>query len=82
MTESSGEAQEFVTDEVFLEPDPIQIDEDLRDGGHVLCPPKSKTKGYLRKVCLKGGKELAQKQTKSCSICRQTSHTKPRCPLK
>ncbi|KAJ8436707.1 hypothetical protein Cgig2_027228 [Carnegiea gigantea] len=49
-----------------LEPDPIQIDEDLRDGGHVLCPPKSKTKGRPRKVHLKGGKELAKKQTKSC----------------
>ncbi|KAJ8440162.1 hypothetical protein Cgig2_003487 [Carnegiea gigantea] len=81
IAESSGEAQEFVTEEV-LEPDPIQIDEDLRDGGHVLCPPKSKTKGRPRKAHLKGGKELAQKQTKSCSICKQPRHTKPRCPLK
>jgi len=49
MTESSGEAQELVTEEV-LEPNPIQIDENLRDGGHVLCPPKSKTKERPRKV--------------------------------
>lgn len=81
MVESSGEAEELVTEEV-LEPNPIQIDENLRDGGHVLCPPKSKTKGRPRKIRLKGGKEQAKKQTKSCSICKQSGHTKPTCPLK
>ncbi|KAJ8427726.1 hypothetical protein Cgig2_010244 [Carnegiea gigantea] len=81
MAESSGEGEEF-GNRGSLEPNPIQIDENLRDGGHVLCPPKSKTKGHPRKIRLKGGKEQAKKQIKSCSICKQSSHTKPTCPLK
>ncbi|KAJ8424432.1 hypothetical protein Cgig2_002744 [Carnegiea gigantea] len=72
---------ELVTKGV-LEPVPILIDEDLRDGGQVLCPSKQKMKGRPRKVHLKDGKESAKKQTSSCSICKQLGCIKPRCPLK
>lgn len=48
----------------------------------VLRPPQSKTKGRPKKKREKGGKEIAKKQTKSCSICNQPGHTKPNCPFK
>ncbi|XP_071704218.1 protein FAR1-RELATED SEQUENCE 11-like [Rutidosis leptorrhynchoides] len=54
---------------------------DLRDEEDVLCPPKSKTKGRPRKRRLKGGKELATKATKRCSICKESGHTKPTCKI-
>ncbi|XP_021774241.1 protein FAR1-RELATED SEQUENCE 11-like [Chenopodium quinoa] len=50
--------------------------------GDVLCPPQSKTKGRPKKKREKGGKEVAKKKTKSCSICKQPGHTKPTCPYK
>ncbi|KAJ8421471.1 hypothetical protein Cgig2_010783 [Carnegiea gigantea] len=81
MAESSGEVEEFVIEEV-VEPNLVQTDENLRDGCHVLCPPKSKRKGRSRKIRLKGGKEQAKKQTESCLICKQYDHTKLTCPLK
>ncbi|KAJ8422391.1 hypothetical protein Cgig2_007995 [Carnegiea gigantea] len=57
-------------------------DNDLRDRDGILCPPKSKTKGCPRKHCLICRKELAKKQSKSCSICQESGHTKPACPKK
>ena len=45
-------------------------------------PTQIKNKRTSRKIRLKGGKEQAKKQTKSCSICKQAGHTKPTCPLK
>ncbi|KAL2920666.1 Protein FAR1-RELATED SEQUENCE 11 [Bienertia sinuspersici] len=50
--------------------------------GEVLHPPQSKTKGRPKNKREKGGKEVARKQTKSCSICSQPGHTKPTCPHK
>ncbi|XP_071718491.1 protein FAR1-RELATED SEQUENCE 11-like [Rutidosis leptorrhynchoides] len=54
---------------------------DIRDEEDVSCPPKSKTKGRPRKRRLKGGKELATKATKRCSICKESGHTKPTCKI-
>jgi len=34
------------------------------------------------KVVLERRKRIGQKQTKSCSICKQPGHTKPTCPNK
>lgn len=48
----------------------------------VLRPSQSKTKGRPKKKREKGGKKIAKKQTKSCSICKQPGHTKPTCPFK
>ncbi|XP_071704366.1 protein FAR1-RELATED SEQUENCE 11-like [Rutidosis leptorrhynchoides] len=57
------------------------IEELIQSGENVLCPPKSKTKGRPKIRRLKGGKELASKSTKRCSICRESGHTKPTCKI-
>ncbi|KAJ8422850.1 hypothetical protein Cgig2_033489 [Carnegiea gigantea] len=45
-------------------------------------PTEIKNDRTPKKDTLKGGKELTKKQTKSCSICKQSGNTKPMCPLK
>ncbi|KAL2892618.1 Transmembrane anterior posterior transformation protein 1 [Bienertia sinuspersici] len=74
-----------MTQEVVVE-ETLSLDEIIPHSnasvGEVLHPPQSKTKGRPKKKREKGGKEVAKKQTKSCSICRQPGHTKPTCPYK
>lgn len=42
----------------------------------------SKRKDRPKKKRDRGGKEPGMKQTKCCSICKQTGYTKPTCPYK
>lgn len=51
--------------------------DNIQEEDDVLPPPKSITKGRPRKRCLKGGKELGNKTSKKCSICKESGHTKP-----
>ena len=47
----------------------------LEIGGNILCLPKSTTKGRPRKRRVNGGKELANKTRKTCSICKMIKAT-------
>nr|XP_043638100.1 protein FAR1-RELATED SEQUENCE 5-like [Erigeron canadensis] len=74
LLQSGGVFQNVSQEETFMD--------DQLEGGDILCPPKSVTKGRPKKRRLMGGKELANKTIKTCSICKESGHTKPTCSNK
>ena len=71
----------IVTPDTLMNNQPTLVD-DIVEEDDVLRPPKSVTKGRPRKGREKGGKELANKKRKRCSLCHEIGHTRPTCPMK
>ncbi|KAK8614930.1 hypothetical protein V6N13_068717 [Hibiscus sabdariffa] len=72
--------KEVIDEDTLPEDEYIPLSNTLGGGDEVLPPPQSKKKGRPKKKRDKSGKELRKKLTKSCSICKQSGHTKPTCP--
>ncbi|KAK8691041.1 hypothetical protein V6N13_074562 [Hibiscus sabdariffa] len=77
---ASSIGKEVIDEDTLSEDEYIPLSNTLGGGDEVLPPPQSKKKGRPKKKRDKGGKELGKKLTKSCSICKQSGHTKPTCP--
>ncbi|KAK8488740.1 hypothetical protein V6N11_068333 [Hibiscus sabdariffa] len=77
---ASSIGKEVIDEDTLPEDEYIPLSNTLGGGDEVLPPLQSKKKGRPRKKRDKGGKELGKKLTKSCSICKQSGHTKPTCP--
>ncbi|KAK8527753.1 hypothetical protein V6N12_054952 [Hibiscus sabdariffa] len=78
--QASSIDKEVIDEDTLPEDEYITLINTLGGGDEVLPPPQSKKKGRPKKKRDKGGKELGKKLTKSCSICKESGHTKPTCP--